>query len=96
MTDRPDPGPNHDLPTLSPLRARSTVAALLSLAALVGPLVGGGIGEVLAELAANRDLIQAQTERVVEGFNAILGVAALVWFWWERRAPHFRLSFRRR
>lgn len=99
MTDRPIPepsGPNRALPALSPLRARSTVAAILSLLAVIGPLLGGGVGEVLAELAANADLIQVQTERVIDALNALIGAAALVWFWLERRAPNFRLSFRGR
>ncbi len=96
MTDIPTPGPNHDLPVLSPLRARSSIAAVLSLAALVGPLLGGGIGEMLAELASNGDLIQSQTERAIDAINAVIGIGAMAWFWFERRAPNFRLSFKAR
>lgn len=88
---------NEKLPAVSPLnvlKARSTIAAVLSLAAIVGPLLGGGLGEILTELAANADLVQAQTERVVDAFNVLVGVGGLVWFWLERRSPRFRLSFK--
>jgi uncharacterized membrane protein YfcA len=94
MTDLPDLGPNRELPALNPLRARSTIAAVLSFVSLVGPLIGGGIGEVLAEVAENGDLIQSQTETAVSALNALVGIVSLLWLWWERRAPHFRLSFR--
>lgn len=90
----PDLGPNRELPPLNPLKARSTIAAILSFLALIGPLLGGGLGEIVAEIAANGDLIQQQTERAVDAFNAILGVASLIWFWLERRAPNFRLSLK--
>ena len=50
--------------------------------------------DMVAEVAANGDLIQRQTELAIDSLNAIIGVAAMLWFWWERRAPHFRLSFR--
>ena len=100
MTDTvPTPGPNHDLPPVNPLdirKARSTIAAVLSVVALIGPLLGGGIGEVAAELAANADLIQQQTERAIDAFNVLVGIGGFVWFWLERRAPNFRLSFSRR
>lgn len=90
------PGPNRTLPPLNPLKARSTIAAILSVIALIGPLIGGGLGEVLAEVAANGDLIQSQTERAVNAFNALLGVASLIWLYLERRAPNYRLSLSRR
>ena len=89
-----DLGPNRALPPLSPLKARSTIATVLSVLALVGPLLGGGLGEVLTEIAASTDLIQQETERAVNAFNALVGVASLVWLWWERRAPNYRLSLR--
>ncbi len=93
--DTPTPGPNRDLPPLSPFFARSTIAAVLSLLAIVGPLLGGGLGEVLTEIAGSADLIQQQTETAVDAFNALLGVASLIWLYVERRAPNFRLSFRK-
>lgn len=91
----PTSGPNRILPPLSPLKARSTVAAILSVLALIGPLLGGGLGELLTEIAASADLIQQETERAVNAFNALLGVASLIWLWWERRAPNYRLSLSR-
>lgn len=90
------PNPNRSLPPLNPLAARSTVAAILAFVALIGPLLGGGLGEMLAEIAANGDMIQHQTERVVDALNALVGVGSLLWLWIERRAPNFRLSFRQR
>lgn len=89
-------GANRTLPPLNPLKARSTVAAALSIAALVSPLLGGGIGAVLTEVVTNGSAIQAETERVVNAVNALLGVGTMTWFWVERRAPNFRLSFRAR
>jgi len=52
------PNPNRSLPPLNPLAARSTVAAILAFVALIGPLLGGGLGEMLAEIAANGDMIR--------------------------------------
>lgn len=89
------PGPNLGLPALSFFKARSTVAAILTVAGLLGPLIGGGLGEMLTEVAANAELIQAQTKTAIDAFNALLGVAGLAWLWWERRAPNFRLTFGR-
>ncbi len=92
----PTPGPNRDLPALSPLKARSTIAAILAFLALVGPLLNGGLGELVTSVVDNGDAIQGQAETAVNAINALIGVAGLVWFWAERRAPNFRLSFRSR
>ena len=85
---------NRNLPALNPLKARSTIAALLSLAAVVGPLFGGGIGEVVAEVTANGDAIQGGAETAVNAINALIGTIGVVWFWFERRAPNYRLSLK--
>lgn len=87
--------PNRSLRPLNPFKARSTAAAILAVLSLVGPLLGGSLGGVLAEVAANADIIQSQTERAVDAINALIGIGSLAWFWLERRAPNFRLSFRR-
>ena len=49
-----------------------------------------------AELAADADLIQCQTERSIDIFNILVGTAGFVWFRLECRAPNFPLSFRKR
>lgn len=90
----PTEGPNLALPNLNPLKARSTIAAILAFLSLIGPLIGGGIGEVVAEVAENGDLIQSQTETAIDALNALIGTVALVWFWIERKSPNFRLSLR--
>lgn len=94
IPDTPD-GPNHSLPALNPLKARSTLAAILSFLALVAPLIGGGIGRLVAEVVANGEQIQSYADQAVVAINVLLGIVSLVWLWIERRAPHRRLSFRR-
>lgn len=73
----PGPDPNRVLPALSPLKNRSTVAAILSTAALISPLLSGGIGEVVASIVGNGDAIQAGTEQAVDAINALVGRASL-------------------
>ncbi|KQI68684.1 hypothetical protein AN189_07180 [Loktanella sp. 3ANDIMAR09] len=87
--------PNKSLPPLNPLLARSTLAAALTIVGLIGPLIGGGLGEIAAEIVANEESIQDGAETAVNAINALLGLAGGVWFWIERRAPNNRLSFRK-
>jgi hypothetical protein len=70
-------GASRTLPPLNSLKARSTVAAMLSIAALVSPLLGGGVGAVLTEVVTNGDAIQNETEWAVNAVNALLGVGMM-------------------
>jgi hypothetical protein len=90
----PTPGPNLVLPTLNPLKARSSIAGVLAILSIVSPLLNGGIGEIVSELLSSEQVIQQQSEIAIASINALVGVVGLVWFWIERRAPNFRLSFK--
>ena len=87
---------NRELPALNPLKARSTIAALLTVVGAVSPLLGGGIGALAADVVANSENIQAGVETATASVNALIVVGGMAWLWFERRAPNFRLSFRDR
>ena len=87
-------GPNPYLPPINPLRARSTIAAVLVAVGALSTIAGGGIGEVLAEVAMNADAIQAESEKAVDAFNVLVTAVGYVWTWVERAGPWRRLSFR--
>jgi hypothetical protein len=84
---------NRNLPVLNPLKARSTIAAGLALLSVFAPMLGGGVGEVAADVVANGDAIQQGAQTFVNAVNVAIGVVGVAWFWFERRAPNFRLSF---
>ena len=75
---------NRTLPSLNPLKARSTVALAVSLGAMLAPNLFGDIDPEAAGQTAGQ---------VVDSVNEIVSVAGMVWFWFERRAPFARLSF---
>jgi uncharacterized protein YqgC (DUF456 family) len=85
---------NKNLPVLSPLKARSTVAALLTVVGAVSPLLGGGVGLLAADFVANGDAIQSGAQTTVEAINALVTVVGMAWLWIERRAPSYRLSLK--
>ncbi|TRD16985.1 hypothetical protein [Palleronia caenipelagi] len=76
--------PNTDLPILNPLKARSTVAALVTVGAIVLPEV---FGDIDPEAAGDTAM------QLAEAVADIVSIAGMVWFWFERRAPHRRLGF---
>lgn len=93
----PTPGPNRRLPALNPLYARSTIAAVLAALSAIAPLLGEtGVASVVTEIVSNEDAIQSNTESFLRALDAIIGIGSVVWFWLERRAPNFRLSFKAR
>lgn len=83
---------NRNLPALSPLKARSTIAALLTVVGAVSPLLGGGVGLLAADLVANGDTIQSGAQTTVEAVNTLITVGGMAWLWVERRAPSYRIS----
>jgi len=83
---------NRNLPALSPLKARSTIAALLTVVGAVSPLLGGGVGLLAADLVANGDAIQSGAQTTVEAVNTLITVGGMAWLWAERRAPSYRIS----
>ena len=90
------PGPNDFLPVLNPFVARSTYAAVVAILSVLSPFIGGGIGEVLAYFLNYVDAtISMNFEDLVHLVNAVIGMIGVVWFWFERRAPNYRLSFRK-
>lgn len=93
----PTPGPNRILPPLNPLMARSTIAAVLMVLAAVAPLLGqSGAASLVTEIVANGEAIQGGVERAITLADAAIALGSPLWFWLERRAPNFRLSFRAR
>lgn len=87
-------GPNPYLPPINPLKARSTIAGLLVAVGALSGIMGGGVGEVLTEIALNAEAIQAETDRAIAAFNVLVMFVGYVWTWAERRAPWRRLSFK--
>ncbi|ARE40895.1 hypothetical protein RGUI_2754 [Rhodovulum sp. P5] len=83
---------NTSLPVLNPLFARSTVAAILALFGVLGPLLGGGLGALAADLAGNAQSIGDGAADLVAAVNAGVSIVGGAWMWWERRAPNYRLS----
>ncbi len=91
----PTPGPNRVLPPLNPLKARSTYAAFLAVLAILAPFLNGGLGEIVTDILKNGDAAQDHIEKAVDAANVLIGFGALVWYALERRAPNYRLSFKR-
>ena len=85
---------NRELPVLNPLKARSTIAALLTVVGAVSPLLGGGIGALAADVVANGEGIQAGAQSAAEAINTLITVGGMAWLWFERRAPNYRLSLK--
>lgn len=88
--------PNRNLPPLSPFRARSFYAMILTL--LVTVCTGYGIDlfawtEAMG-LGADQDAIIETGERAVSLIQVIVNVLAAIWAYLERRAPNYRLSFK--
>ena len=76
---------NINLPRLNPLKARSTVALIVTLGAIVAPGIFAGLDpEATGETAGH----------VIASLNEIIAAAGRLWMWIERKAPHFRLGFR--
>lgn len=93
----PTPGPNSNLPPLNPFMARSTIAAILMVLTAVAPLLGEtGVASLVREIVDNGDNIQTGVADGIRALDALIGLGSTVWFWLDRRAPNFRLTFRRR
>jgi len=93
----PQPGPNNALPPLNPFnvfQARSSLGVILTILGAVGPFIGGGVGEVIANIVGNADEIQLGAQTLVEAVNTIVTIGGMVWLWLERRAPNYRLSLK--
>lgn len=89
-------GPNQLLPPLNPFKARSAIAGFLTAAGIIGPIINGGLGAIFTYFAENVDMIQAQTDAAINGFNAFIALAGFIWYGFERAAPNFRLTFAKR
>lgn len=91
----PTPGPNHSLPPLNPFYARSTYAMILAMVLTLASSFGIDLfhwTESLGLGGTEEELI-ATGERAVSAVQVLLNIASGIWFWWERRAPNYRLSF---
>lgn len=93
----PTPGPNHALPPLNPFAARSTYALLLTVILtycnaygidLFAFTTALGLGGTEQEVLDNGD-------KVKDAVQLLFNLGAAAWLWFERRAPNFRLSFRK-
>lgn len=80
----------HPLPPLPAWHARSFYAALLLIATVVCNALHIDLGDWLASHLGLRD--QAA---VLDFLMAVMPVAFGLWAWLERRAPDFRLVWRR-
>lgn len=91
-------GEYSNLPALNPLditKVRSTWATILAILASLSPLLGGGIGEFVTMILANASLIEATGEELIAGINSIIGALGIIWLWFERRDPNFRLTLKK-
>ena len=86
-------GPNDELPPLNVLKARSTIWAVLTIAGAIGPLIGGGVGEVVAKLVEDPDSVNSAVDQAANVVNGFLALVGFIGTWLERKAPHRRLSF---
>jgi hypothetical protein len=86
---------NKSLPPLNPFAARSTYAMILTFAVTLANIYGIdlfeytkmlGLGGTEAEVLQNKDTL-------VSGWQIIVNIALPIWYWFERRAPNYRLSF---
>ncbi|WP_375261873.1 hypothetical protein [Palleronia sp.] len=77
---------NLQLPALNPLKARSTVAMAVTLAAIIAPGIFGDVDPDAAGAAAGS---------AVEAISTLVAIGGAIWVWVERRAPNMRLSFRK-
>ncbi len=79
-----------ELPRISFVKVRSTLAALLliipQLLAAFGVIDPGEVPTIQAEGIALLDQLFANIEHVATTVGAI-------WFWFERRSPKFRIAF---
>ncbi|WP_210526419.1 hypothetical protein [Rubellimicrobium arenae] len=97
LHDEPTAGPNRLLPPLNPLKARSTIAAILVALTALAPLLGEtGVASLVKDVVDNGDGIQTGVENGIRAVDSLIGLGSALWFWLERRAPNFRLSFRSR
>lgn len=88
-------GPNRSLPPLNPLKARSTIWATLTILGVIGPMIGGGAGELLVKIADSGDDVNSAVDQAANVINGFLALVGFIGTWLERRAPNFRLSFKR-
>jgi len=62
----------------------------------VAPLLGEtGVASLVKDIVDNGDGIQTGVESGLRALDRLIGLGSAVWFWLERRAPNFRLSFRK-
>lgn len=94
--------PNYQLPPLSPLKARSTIALVLTVATAISTLLGIdvfgflgslGLGSNEGEVLGNVDKGVAIVNALIAHGNEIVLLLAPVWLWIERRAPNARITF---
>lgn len=87
-----------NLPNLNPLditKVRSTWATILAVLASLSPLLGGGIGEFVSMILANATAIEATGEELITSINGLVASAGVIWLWFERRDPNFKLSLKK-
>ena len=89
--------PNTALPSLPAWKAPSFWAQLLLALTVVLNAVGIDLMGVLGAmgLGGTPDQVIATGERAVSAVQQLLPLIFGVWAWVERRAPHFRLTFRK-
>ena len=95
--------PNYTLPPLSPLKARSTAALLLTIITGIAQLFGVNIFGFLESLGLGGDqenvlikvdAIVAVINTLISHGNEIILILAPIWLWIERKAPQTRISLR--
>ncbi|MBY6091058.1 hypothetical protein [Maritimibacter alkaliphilus] len=78
---------NMSLPVLPAWHARSFYAALLLAATVLCNVVGLDLMQQLERLG-----LGASSDQVVDRIMMLAPLIFGVWAWWERKAPHYRLS----
>lgn len=78
---------NDQLPILPAWHARSFYASLLLALTVIGNATGWDPMPWLARLG-----LGATPDQVVETVMRLAPLGFGLWAWWERRAPHYRLS----
>ena len=53
------------------------------------------MASLVKDIVDNGDGIQTGVESGLRALDRLIGLGSAVWFWLERRAPNFRLSFRK-
>lgn len=73
-----------ELPVLNPFLARSTYAMILTAVTAVSAAFGV---DILGNFGTTE-------ESLLHAVDALLPIASLIWLWWERHNPSYRIGFK--